>query len=158
MILFLWGIILHTFSISWNDCFNIKTNLLLRFTNQPFKICRFTRLSEHFTSSPFLSSHFTDPLSVVQVLAVFVLKVCVWLVRVCQVQSSPNIFLKEMTSCHSQCPLFPQKKSFAFDCISQSGLEASRCYTIFLRTNFVYKSGIWKIYSQFLMRNKLHSV
>ena len=88
MFLFLLGIIWHSFSIS---IFNIKANILLRFTSQRFKSSHFT--SEHFTSSPFLSSRFKGPLSVVYFSAVFVLEVCVLLVRVCPVQSSPNIFL-----------------------------------------------------------------
>ena len=81
MFLFLLGIILHTFSISWmrNDRFNIKANVLLRITSQRFRSSRFN--SAHFTSSPFLSSRFKGPLSVVYFSAVFVLKACVLLVR-----------------------------------------------------------------------------
>ena len=94
---FLLGITLHTFSISWmrNDRFDVKANIWLRFTSQRFRSSRFT--SEYFTCSPSLSSRFTGPLSVVQVFAVFVLKVCVLIVRVCQVQSSPgaNNFLSD---------------------------------------------------------------
>ena len=76
-------------SISWmrNDRFNVKANILLRFTNQRFRSSRFT--SEYFTCSFSLSSCFTGPPSVGQVFAVFVSKVCVLLIRVCQVQSSP---------------------------------------------------------------------
>ena len=81
MFLFLLGIILHTFSISWmrNDRFNIKANVLLRITSQRFRSSRFN--SAHFTSSPFLSSRFKGPLSVVYSSAVFVLTACVLLVR-----------------------------------------------------------------------------
>ena len=82
MFLFLLGIILHTFSISWmrNDRFNIKANVLLRITSQRFRSSRFN--SAHFvTSSPFLSLRFKGPLSVVYFSAVFVLKACVLLVR-----------------------------------------------------------------------------
>ena len=81
MFLFLLGIILHTFSISWmrNDRFNIKANVLLRITSQRFRSSCFN--SAHFTSSPFLSSRFKGPLSVVYFSAVFVLKARVLLVR-----------------------------------------------------------------------------
>ena len=94
MFLFLLGITLHTFSISWmrNDRFDVKANIWLRFTSQRFRSSRFT--SEYFTCSPFLSSRFTGLLPVGQVFVVFVSKVCVLLVRVCQLQSRCKYFLK----------------------------------------------------------------
>ena len=87
LFLFLIGILLHTFSISWmrNDRFNEDKNILLRFASQRFRSLRFT--SEQFTH-PFASLGFTGLLSVVYVFVVVVFQVCVLLVRV----SPGNIF------------------------------------------------------------------
>ena len=93
MFLFLLGIILRAFRISWmrNDRFNIKTNIFLRFPSERFRSSRFTSL--HCTSSPFLSLRFLkkSPLSVVYFPAVFLFKsVCFASPRLSSaVQSSP---------------------------------------------------------------------
>ena len=58
MFLFLLGILLHTFSISWmrNDHFNEDKACLLRFTSQRLRSSRFT--SEQFTCPSFPSLRF----------------------------------------------------------------------------------------------------
>ena len=87
-VLFLLGIILHTFSVSYmrNNRFNDK----LSFTSQNFK-------SSPFTSDCFTSSRFSGLLSVVHVFVVFILQVCIYLVRVSHspVQSSPRKYIFE---------------------------------------------------------------
>ena len=125
---------------------------------------------------------FSGLLSVVYVFVVVGLQVCLLLVRVSPVHSRqtisflidyvislpvssslPNLIPRVSLLCRQEkgeespwercCPfLFADSSGLIVFHLSQS------FESCFFQTNFVYSSGIWKIFSQSLMQNKLFSV